>query len=90
MAFFIRPEKDSKHRKYWNWYHHYVGRIALFFGCLNIFLGIQLANAGTSWKIGYGFVLAAIILTSIVLEVLKLKTPNKFPASEPFPMDPVH
>ncbi|KAI3796608.1 hypothetical protein L1987_39286 [Smallanthus sonchifolius] len=90
LAFFIRPDKDSKHRKYWNWYHHYVGRIALFFGCLNIFLGIQLANAGSSWKIGYGFVLAAIILTSIVLEVLKLKTPNKFPPNPPFPLDSVH
>ncbi|KAI3764350.1 hypothetical protein L2E82_14357 [Cichorium intybus] len=90
MAFFIRPDKDSKHRRYWNWYHHYVGRIALFFGALNILLGIQLANAGSSWKIGYGFVLAAIILTSIVLEVLKLKTPNKFPSDHAFPMDPVH
>ncbi|GJU97455.1 dynamin-related protein 5A [Tanacetum coccineum] len=90
MAFFIRPDKDSKHRKYWNWYHHYVGRIALFFGALNILLGIQLANAGNSWKIGYGFVLAAVILASIVLEVLKLKTPSKFSLDPPFPMDPVH
>ncbi|PWA40911.1 cytochrome b561/ferric reductase transmembrane with DOMON related domain-containing protein [Artemisia annua] len=90
MAFFIRPDKDSKHRKYWNWYHHYVGRIALFFGALNILLGIQLANAGTSWKIGYGFVLTAVILTSIILEVLKLKTPSKFSLDPPYPMDPVH
>ncbi|XP_071705476.1 cytochrome b561 and DOMON domain-containing protein At3g61750 [Rutidosis leptorrhynchoides] len=90
MAFFIRPDKESKHRKYWNWYHHYVGRIALFFGAFNILLGIQLADAGSSWKIGYGFVLGAIILTSIVLEVLKLKTPNKFSSNPPFPMDPVH
>ncbi|CAI9279057.1 unnamed protein product [Lactuca saligna] len=54
MAFFIRPDKDSKHRRLWNWYHHYVGRIALVFGALNVFLGIQLADAGSSWKIGYG------------------------------------
>ncbi|KAJ4957155.1 hypothetical protein NE237_013938 [Protea cynaroides] len=25
MAFFIRPNKDSKIRKYWNWYHHWLG-----------------------------------------------------------------
>lgn len=90
MAFFIRPDKDSKKRKYWNWYHHNVGRIALFFGALNILLGIQLADAGSSWKIGYGFLLAAIILTSIVLEVLKLKTPSKFPPNPDFPMDSGH
>ncbi|KAI3719540.1 hypothetical protein L6452_20442 [Arctium lappa] len=90
MAFFIRPDKDSKNRKYWNWYHHNVGRIALFFGALNILLGIQLADAGSSWKIGYGFLLAAIILTSIVLEVLKLKTPNKFPPNPDFQMDSGH
>ncbi|KAJ9563415.1 hypothetical protein OSB04_008575 [Centaurea solstitialis] len=92
MAFFIRPDKDSKNRKYWNWYHHNVGRIALFFGALNVLLGIQLANAGSSWKIGYGLLLAAIILTSIVLEVFKLKTPspNKFPPNPDFQMDPGH
>ncbi|KAI7747646.1 hypothetical protein M8C21_032539 [Ambrosia artemisiifolia] len=90
MAFFIRPEKDSKHRRYWNWYHHYVGRIALFFGCLNILLGIQLADAGSSWKIGYGFVIASVILTSIVLEVFKLKAPNKFPPNPSLPLDPAH
>nr|XP_043626805.1 cytochrome b561 and DOMON domain-containing protein At3g61750 [Erigeron canadensis] len=90
MAFFIRPNQDSKHRLYWNWYHHYVGRIALFSGALNILLGIQLANAGSSWKIGYGFVLAAVIVTSVVLEVAKMKKPKKFSPNPPFQMDPVH
>lgn len=58
MAFFVRPDKDIKHRKYWNWYRHYVG---------------------SSWKIGYGFVLAAVILMSIILEVLKGKHLARFP-----------
>ncbi|KAA8516177.1 hypothetical protein F0562_019356 [Nyssa sinensis] len=70
LAFFVRPNKDSKIRKYWNWYHHWVGRIALFFGAVNIVLGIQIGGAGNDWKIGYGFLLATVLITTIVLEVL--------------------
>ncbi|XP_022757553.1 cytochrome b561 and DOMON domain-containing protein At3g61750-like [Durio zibethinus] len=68
MAFFLRPNKDSKNRRYWNWYHHWFGRIALFFGALNVILGIQLAGAGNQWKIGYGFLLALTLVAVIVLE----------------------
>ncbi|TYH38820.1 hypothetical protein ES332_D12G136500v1 [Gossypium tomentosum] len=68
MAFFLRPNKDSKYRRYWNRYHLWFGRMALFFGSLNIVLGIQYAGAGDDWKIGYGFLLAITLLVVIVLE----------------------
>ncbi|KAL4376988.1 hypothetical protein GQ457_02G001170 [Hibiscus cannabinus] len=70
LAFFLRPNKDSKYRRYWNWYHHWFGRMALFFGSVNIVLGIQYANARDEWKIGYGFLLAVTLLVVIVLEAL--------------------
>ncbi|KAF5464472.1 hypothetical protein F2P56_014546 [Juglans regia] len=70
LAFFLRPNREAKIRKFWNWYHHWVGRLALFFGALNIVLGIQIGGAGNDWKIGYGFLLSVVILTVIVLEVL--------------------
>ncbi|EAY75379.1 hypothetical protein OsI_03276 [Oryza sativa Indica Group] len=70
LAFFLRPHKDSKYRKYWNWYHHWVGRLALFFAAINIVLGIKVGAAGNSWKIGYGFNLAILLITIITLEVL--------------------
>ncbi|CAN4108419.1 unnamed protein product [Withania somnifera] len=35
LAFFVRPDKDSKYRKYWSLYHSWVGRTALFFGAVN-------------------------------------------------------
>ncbi|KAK8570380.1 hypothetical protein V6N13_003063 [Hibiscus sabdariffa] len=70
LAFFLRPNKDSKYRRYWNWYHHWFGQMTLFFGSLNIVLGIQYANAGDEWKIGYGFLLAITLLVVIVLETL--------------------
>ncbi|XP_073108932.1 cytochrome b561 and DOMON domain-containing protein At3g61750 [Elaeis guineensis] len=70
IAFFLRPNKDSKIRKYWNWYHHWTGRLALFFAAVNIVLGIQVGDAGSSWKVGYGFNLAVLLIASIILEVL--------------------
>ncbi|KAF3320109.1 Cytochrome b561 and DOMON domain-containing protein [Carex littledalei] len=45
IAFFIRPDKESKLRKYWNWYHHWLGRLALFLAAINIALGLQIGGA---------------------------------------------
>jgi hypothetical protein len=70
LAFFLRPNKDSKYRKYWNWYHQWVGRLVLFFAAVNIVVGIKVGGAGNSWKIGYGFNLAILLITIITLEVL--------------------
>ncbi|KAJ1284793.1 hypothetical protein BS78_03G232400 [Paspalum vaginatum] len=70
LAIFLRPNKDSKYRKFWNWYHHWVGRLALFFAAINIVLGIKVGGAGNPWKIGYGFNLAVLLVTIITLEVL--------------------
>ncbi|KAL5572106.1 hypothetical protein UlMin_021703 [Ulmus minor] len=71
LAFFLRPNNEAKVRRYWNWYHHWFGRIALFFGAVNIVLGIQIGGAGNDWKIGYGFLLGIVLLSVIVLEVLR-------------------
>ncbi|WOK91472.1 hypothetical protein Cni_G00163 [Canna indica] len=70
IAFFLKPSQDSKIRRYWNWYHHWVGRLALFFAAVNIVVGIQVGGAGTPWKVGYGFNLAVLFILCIVLEVL--------------------
>ncbi|XP_047337945.1 cytochrome b561 and DOMON domain-containing protein At3g61750-like [Impatiens glandulifera] len=74
LAFFLRPEKESKKRKYWNWYHHWFGRIAILLANINIILGINIANAGNGWKGGYGFLLSTLLIATIVLEVfLRIK-----------------
>jgi len=62
----LRPNKEAKIRKYWNWYHHWFGRIALFFGALNIVLGIQIGGAGNEWKLGYGFLLSIILIALMI------------------------
>ncbi|KAF7826180.1 cytochrome b561 and DOMON domain-containing protein [Senna tora] len=52
LAFFLRPNKDSKIRRFWNWYHNWFGRMALFFASVNIVLGMEAAGAGSDWRIG--------------------------------------
>ncbi|CAH8291100.1 unnamed protein product [Eruca vesicaria subsp. sativa] len=73
LALLARPDKDSKYRKYWNWYHHNIGRVMIILAISNIFYGIHLAEAGSSWNGGYGFVVAALALAAIGLEVKKFK-----------------
>ncbi|GAY45716.1 hypothetical protein WN944_017414 [Citrus x changshan-huyou] len=91
LAFFLRPSKDSKFRRFWNWYHHWFGRLALFFASVNIVLGIQIGYAGNEWKIGYGFLLAVVLLAVIVLETLSWmkKRSDKTTAPPTFQMNPV-
>lgn len=69
LAIFLRPDKDSKIRRYWNWYHHWVGRSALFLAVVNIFLGIQVGGASDSWKVGYSVNVAVLFVTAVILEV---------------------
>ncbi|XP_059626323.1 cytochrome b561 and DOMON domain-containing protein At3g07570 [Cornus florida] len=69
LAFLARPDKGSKYRKYWNWYHYSVGRVLIFFAAINIFYGIHLGSAGSGWNAGYGIVLAGLFLVAVVLEL---------------------
>ncbi|RVX04204.1 Cytochrome b561 and DOMON domain-containing protein [Vitis vinifera] len=85
MALILRPDKASKWRKYWNLYHHWAGRLALFLGGLNIVIGIWVAESGSSWKITYGFFVTFILLTVAVLEAsLGLGRSKKADASPVF------
>ncbi|KAK8468779.1 hypothetical protein PHAVU_006G113100 [Phaseolus vulgaris] len=90
LAFFLRPDKDSKFRNIWNLYHSWFGRMALFFAALNIVLGMRAAGAGNNWKIGYGFLVSIILVAVIVLEVMAyLKRSQKRSLPHTFQMDSV-
>ncbi|KAK9226321.1 hypothetical protein WN943_011368 [Citrus x changshan-huyou] len=69
MAFLARPNKESKVRKYWNWYHQNMGRILIIFAIANIFYGIHLGEKGKGWNAGYGITIAILFLIAIVLEI---------------------
>ncbi|KAL8541029.1 hypothetical protein ACS0TY_002353 [Phlomoides rotata] len=88
FAFFTRPSTDSKYRRYWNWYHKWLGGICLFFGAVNIVLGINIAGAGEAWNIGYGFLLASILVIVVVFEALKrLRRSEEADKHRAFPLE---
>ncbi|KAL5998013.1 hypothetical protein ACLOJK_008947 [Asimina triloba] len=72
MALLVRPDKASKVRKYWTWYHSGVGKVLIGFAVGNIFYGISLGGEGRSWNIGYGVVVGCLVLLSLVLEARPL------------------
>ncbi|KAL3531017.1 hypothetical protein ACH5RR_010339 [Cinchona calisaya] len=69
VAVLVRPGKESKVRKYWNWYHLGVGRSLLILAAVNVFYGIHISNAGTSWNAGYAVVLVILFITALVSEL---------------------
>jgi len=69
MAILIRPRKGAKLRKYWNWYHHFSGRIMVIFAISNVIYGIHLGMEGLSWSVAYGVIVAVLFIASIYLEI---------------------
>eukprot|EP01018_Ginkgo_biloba_P014477 Gb_35827 [translate_table: standard] len=87
LALLLRPQKESKVRKYWNWYHYWFGRILLVIAVVNIFYGIHVASAGTKWNVGYGVTVGFLLVTAAVLESILLIKWFKRPAQTPsFPV----
>ncbi|KAG0540535.1 hypothetical protein BDA96_03G417700 [Sorghum bicolor] len=74
LAFLARPDKGSKVRRYWNWYHHYVGRAAVACAVANVFIGLSIAHEATELSAFYGVFLAVGVLASVVLEVRLWRT----------------
>ncbi|KAI3929337.1 hypothetical protein MKX01_006573 [Papaver californicum] len=70
LVFVKRPSLDSKMRWYWNCYHALVGKTALFLGALNIIIGLEIGGSSIPWEVGYGVLLAVILVTVIILEAL--------------------
>ncbi|OVA11332.1 Cytochrome b561 [Macleaya cordata] len=89
MAIFARPKLESKIRRYWNWYHIWIGRTALFLGSLNVVLGLQIGVTGNSWKIGYGILLAVILVSVILLEAFLLLRRHEKPLPPAFQVKPI-
>ena len=69
MALLARPNKASKVRRYWNWYHHNTGRVLIILAIANIFYGIHLGREGNAWTVSYGVVLAVILFIAVIFEI---------------------
>ncbi|KAK1353959.1 Cytochrome b561 and DOMON domain-containing protein [Heracleum sosnowskyi] len=69
IAFLVRPEKESKVRKYWNWYHYSLGRVLIILAVANVFYGIHLGDAGSVWKASYAVVVCLLFVVAFILEL---------------------
>ncbi|TKY64035.1 integral to membrane [Spatholobus suberectus] len=69
LAIILRPGKESKIRKYWNWYHHNVGRILIIFAVFNTFYGLHLGGEGSKWFLAYGVTIAVLVIIVVILEI---------------------
>ncbi|OVA14694.1 Cytochrome b561 [Macleaya cordata] len=70
LAFFLQPNKDSKIRRYWNWYHHWVGRLLLILGAVNIIIGSCGEDRDCSFARISLPILFIIYFTCAILEVM--------------------
>ncbi|XP_073133536.1 cytochrome b561 and DOMON domain-containing protein At3g07570-like [Henckelia pumila] len=75
LAIFFRPNRASKVRKYWNWYHSNVGRLLIVLAIVNVFYGINLGKGGSEWNQGFAIVIVILFTISLILE-LRMWTKN--------------
>ncbi|KAK4268097.1 hypothetical protein QN277_024800 [Acacia crassicarpa] len=76
LAILLRPGKESKIRKYWNYYHHNLGRMLMIFALANSFYGLHLGGEASKWFAGYGASIAFLVLVAIILEIKMLVKPK--------------
>jgi hypothetical protein len=70
LAVVLRPKKDAHIRKYWNWYHWWVGRLALFLAVINIFVGLNLSDESKKLRVSYIVLLAFELLAFAIFETI--------------------
>lgn len=81
LAVVLRPKKDAKNRKYWNWYHWWVGRLALFLAVINIFVGLHLGQEEKRLKVSYIVLLAFELVAFAILETIYWLRWNRDPGT---------
>ncbi|KAL6650965.1 hypothetical protein ACP70R_009890 [Stipagrostis hirtigluma subsp. patula] len=69
MAVLARPDKTSKVRRFWNWYHHNVGRVAILLAIGNVFLGLSIAQEVSPYIVSYGVFAAVWVVAVAAFEV---------------------
>ncbi|KAM3387912.1 hypothetical protein ACQJBY_010621 [Aegilops geniculata] len=67
-AVLARPDKTSKVRRFWNWYHHNIGRVAILLAMANVFLGLTIAKEVSAYIVSYGVFVAVWIMAVAAFE----------------------
>lgn len=68
FALLIRPQKDHKHRLFWNIYHHSVGYTVIILSIVNIFKGFDILNPEKKWQQGYTAIIIILAIIAVFLE----------------------
>ena len=69
MAILARPDKTSKVRRFWNWYHHNIGRATILLAIGNIFLGLSIAQEISAYIVSYGVFVAVWVVAIAAFEM---------------------
>jgi len=69
LAILARPDKTSKVRRFWNWYHHNIGRAAILVAVGNVFLGLSIAQETNAYIVSYGVFVAVWVVAVAAFEV---------------------
>uniref|UniRef100_A0ACD5US25 Uncharacterized protein n=1 Tax=Avena sativa TaxID=4498 RepID=A0ACD5US25_AVESA len=67
-AVLARPDKMSKVRRFWNWYHHNIGRAAILLAIANVFLGLTIAKEVSAYIVSYGVFVAVWVMAVAAFE----------------------
>ena len=67
-AVLARPNKTSKVRRFWNWYHHNIGRVAIVLAMGNVFLGLTIAKEVSAYIVSYGIFVAVWVVAVVAFE----------------------
>jgi len=69
LAILARPDKTSKVRRFWNWYHHNIGRATILLAIGNIFLGLSIAQEISAYIVSYGVFVAVWVVAIAAFEM---------------------
>jgi hypothetical protein len=69
LAILARPDKTSKVRRFWNWYHGSIGRVAILLAIGNVFLGLSIAQEISAYIVSYGVFVAVWVLAVASFEI---------------------
>ena len=74
----LRPNTESKYRKYWKFFHSWFGRFAAVIGIGNIYYAIFFIEKLSIWAwIAYTAILSGIVVVSFIMEIVNWRIRRK-------------
>ncbi|XP_057452938.1 cytochrome b561 and DOMON domain-containing protein At5g47530-like [Lotus japonicus] len=70
VAICLRPNKDHKYRKFWNFFHYIIGYSTIILAILNVCKGFDILHGHMMWKKMYIGVLISLAVIAVMLEVI--------------------